>query len=34
MLKIIKALFNLRSVQKENPIAAAIEIKEISASRW
>ena len=34
MLEIIKALFNLHTVQKENPIAAAIEIKEISASSW
>jgi hypothetical protein len=34
MLKIIKVLFNLHSVQKENPIAAAIEIKEISSSNW
>jgi hypothetical protein len=34
MLKLIKALFNLHAAKKENPIAAAVEIKETSASRW
>ena len=34
MLNIIKVLFNLYTVDNENPIAAAIEIKEISATNW
>jgi len=34
MLNIIKVLFNLYTVENENPIAAAIEIKEIPATNW
>ena len=36
MLKLIKSLFSSDSAKKpkENPIAAQIEIKATSASRW
>jgi hypothetical protein len=33
MLKLIKAIFT-PNARKENPIAAAIELKETSAQRW